>query len=137
MKAFTKEDYIYISLLCASFLLGVGAILYRFWLHAFIALPPCLFYEHLGIYCPGCGGTRSIFALLSGNLFLSVYYNPIVLYCVLIVGLYLILQTFDRLRGKKEYSMPFSPFYVYVGIALLLVNWVMRLILLLFFHIPI
>jgi len=130
MKSFTKEDYLYVSFLCVSFLLGIGAILYRFWLHNFITFPPCLLYEHLGIYCPGCGGTRSVWALLSGDVFLSVYYHPIVLYCVLIIGTYLILQTIDRLRGKKEYTMPFSVSFVYIGIALLLGNWLLRLVLL-------
>ena len=31
------------------------------------AVPPCLFYRVSGLYCPGCGGTRAIRALLEGD----------------------------------------------------------------------
>ena len=30
-------------------------------------LPPCGFYHLTGWYCPGCGGTRSVWCLLHGN----------------------------------------------------------------------
>ena len=34
---------------------------YRFW-------PPCVFHELTGLYCPGCGNTRALSALLHGHL---------------------------------------------------------------------
>lgn len=40
---------------------------------------PCVFRTFLGIYCPGCGGTHSIYALAHGHILLSLRYNPIVL----------------------------------------------------------
>lgn len=33
-----------------------------------------------GYYCPGCGGTRAITALLHGRLLSSFLYHPVVLY---------------------------------------------------------
>lgn len=42
--------------------------------------PPCLFHLTTGYYCPGCGGTRAITALLRGRLLSSFLYHPVVLY---------------------------------------------------------
>lgn len=43
---------------------------------------PCLFYEITNLYCPGCGITRCLFALLEGKVFLAFHYNALV--CVLL-----------------------------------------------------
>ena len=48
---------------------------------------PCLFHLATGYYCPGCGGTRAITALLHGQLFRSFLYHPVVLY-----GAFLLLR---------------------------------------------
>ena len=37
---------------------------------------PCALWFLTGLYCPGCGGTRSIKAMLNGQLWLAVRYNP-------------------------------------------------------------
>ena len=39
-------------------------------------LPKCVFFELSGIYCPGCGGTRAVFAFFSGQFFRSLCYFP-------------------------------------------------------------
>lgn len=38
-------------------------------------LPTCPFYRTYHIYCPACGNTRSITALLHGNLLIALRYN--------------------------------------------------------------
>ena len=38
-------------------------------------LPKCLFHEWTGLYCPGCGGTRALYALLHGDLKTSLHDN--------------------------------------------------------------
>ena len=43
---------------------------------------PCLFRAVTKIYCPGCGGTRAVYLLLTGHPVLSFLYHPIVLYTV-------------------------------------------------------
>lgn len=45
---------------------------------------PCLFHELTGFYCPGCGGTRAVLALLAGHPVLSFLYHPLVPYCALV-----------------------------------------------------
>ena len=42
--------------------------------------PPCLFHLATGYYCPGCGGTRAVSALLHGQLLRSFVFHPVVPY---------------------------------------------------------
>lgn len=40
-------------------------------------LPPCPLYALTGLYCPGCGSTRCLHALLHGDLALAFAMNPL------------------------------------------------------------
>ncbi|MDD3155447.1 MAG: DUF2752 domain-containing protein [Victivallaceae bacterium] len=42
-------------------------------------LPPCLFLEATHLYCPGCGNTRALHALLHGELLASLRCNILLL----------------------------------------------------------
>jgi hypothetical protein len=40
-------------------------------------LPPCPFHALSGLYCPGCGSTRALHALLHGDLAQAMAMNPL------------------------------------------------------------
>ena len=56
----------------------------------------CGIREKYQLYCPACGGTRSIEALLELRIIDSIYYNPIVL-LLLVVG----INTLSAVAAKK------------------------------------
>ncbi len=50
-------------------------------------LPGCMTYQLFGIYCPSCGMTRSVIALLHGNVFLSLRQNAFVIFGIVVAVL--------------------------------------------------
>lgn len=59
------------------FLIIVVIIMAILLIHGKIAIA-CVFYEITGLYCPGCGITRSILSLIDGNIYQAFRYNPII-----------------------------------------------------------
>jgi hypothetical protein len=62
-------------------LLVLGAIagsvlLYRFPPERYAFYPACPVFRYLHLYCPGCGSTRALAALLHGHFGQAMYYNP-------------------------------------------------------------
>lgn len=135
MKGKTIDDYMYITFLITFVLLILAIAFYKIF-ESSIQIPICFFWEHWNVYCPGCGCTRAFEALLHCNILQSIYYNPSVLYFLIMVISYLVTQSFDRLLHHTSYIMPYSNVYIYVGIILLIANCILRNILLLCFHIP-
>ncbi len=63
---------------------------------------PCLFQMMTGLYCPGCGGTRAVKALLSGHPVLSFLYHPLVLCTAVTVAVCAVSWRLYFLPGKQE-----------------------------------
>lgn len=78
-------------------------------------LPHCQIYSIFNIYCPSCGNTRSITALLKGDILTSLSYNIIpFLLLLFIICSYIELLTYAF--GKRLYILPRKPiFYIIVG----------------------
>ena len=103
MKVCTKnsrslEDYLYLT---GWIFLLTGSIGIYLYLH--IVLPnlqgyTCMVYRLFGFYCPGCGGTRAVSALLAGHPLSATWYHPLVTYTVVIFGGFMLTQTLDRLH---------------------------------------
>lgn len=132
MKTKSLDDYIYYSLIITCILLLILAVIYKYFFYDF-KIGYCAIYDKLGIYCPGCGCTRAFEALLHLNIKASIYYNPTVFYSVIILVSFLLTQTIDRIVKSKKYIMPYSNFYLYTGIFIMLLNCIIRNI----FNIPI
>ncbi len=90
------------------------SLLYNFF---FIQSPEsfsCVFYEKCGIYCPGCGGSRSLNMLLNLRLFKSfLIYPPILITVVFIIDID--IRCIISLV-KKKYSPIFSFRGIYMTI---------------------
>lgn len=151
MKSFkgkSREHKLYKAGLIAAVVLLLLILLQNvFSFSPAIFFPPCMFHRLTGLSCPGCGCTRSVLSLFSGHILCSLYYNPIILYCVILYVIFMLSHTWEllisrfyksnkngltesqkdaflfRLRGLKARNI-----YVYIGIAIILVQWVIRMI---------
>lgn len=112
---------------------GVGWLFFKKVLMPLLPDMPCIFLQIAGIYCPGCGGTRAINALIKGQLLLSFWYHPLVLYTVFIFGGFMLTNTLQRLHVPGVKGWKFHPWYLYGALVVLGVNWVLKNVLLLGF----
>ena len=111
--------------------LAAGLIFYFTWGKEFIAVPACIIYQAAGIWCPACGGTRAVLALLRGELTQSFLYHPIVPYSVLVYTAYLLEETRERvLRSSRRVPLRFWKGCVLLGLEILAANTLIRNILL-------
>lgn len=100
-------------------------------------LLPCLFHYITGLYCPGCGGSRSVTALLTGHPIQSFIYHPIVLYGFALYLWFMVSNTIHLLsKGKYPVGMKYRRLYVWIGAAILALNFIIKNGLLLIWHCP-
>ena len=57
--------------------ISAAALLYRFPPEQYSFYPACPVYRYLHLYCPGCGSTRALAALLHGRVLEAMHYNPL------------------------------------------------------------
>lgn len=90
----------------------------------------CVLYRLLGVYCPGCGGTRAVNALLHGHIITSLWYHPLIVYCVALYLGYMISWTFARFRmfGLRR-GMKFRAGYLYGMLVVVAVNFILKNVL--------
>lgn len=93
---------------------------------------PCLFHLITGFYCPGCGGTRAVKYLLHGQILKSIHYHPLVFYAVAVILTEFVTYGLSRLLHKPEIHLKRYQEFVYLGVVVILVNWVLKNILLLY-----
>jgi len=131
----TKDDVVYWTFWCSLTVLGSLFLLWLFPLGR-PAVPECWVYRLWHVYCPGCGGTRAVIALLRGQLLRSLYYHPAVLFTVGSVAAYLCSQTVWRLRGRRGWVLRYSDRWLLALLVLLVVNCAARNVLWFGFQIP-
>ena len=120
-----ETELFHIGLIFLAGAVGAG-FLYYFVLSRFLPGVPCFFSSILGIYCPGCGGTRAVKALLQGQLLLSLWYHPVVPYTVVVWGGFMITHGFHRLGVNWIKGWKFHYWYLYAAIILAVGNFLVK-----------
>ena len=95
----------------------------------------CLFSRHFHLYCPGCGGTRSIARLLKFDLIGSITANPIPAYSIAIC-LHVWIALFHNVvtKNKKNWRIIYN--WEIIGILVVIAgNFILRNLLLVLFKI--
>ena len=123
------EGQLYIIGLAVPFLAGFIFWLYINFLQPLWPFPGCMWDVFFGIYCPGCGGTRAVKALMDGHIAESFLYHPAVLYGVILYAVFMITHTLEFLTGGRIKGIRFRSQYLYGAIILILVNCLVRNVL--------
>lgn len=124
----TIDKYFYITGWIMIVIIAIVAIVIMIvGKEALAKLPPCTLHAVTGYYCPGCGGTRAVFALLRGDIIQSVRLHPIVLYAVVLGGWFMVSQTIQRItKGELHIGLHFRGIYVWLALALIMINCIAK-----------
>lgn len=106
----------------------IGALYYLV-LRDMLPQMPCLFDRLLGIYCPGCGGTRALKALLHGRLLQSLWYHPLIPYTAAVAGGFMVTQGLDRLGLTDQKGWKYHSWYLYGALILVVGNFLVKNVL--------
>ena len=74
--------------------------------HAKFSFLGCFLHDYLFLYCPFCGGTRAVFALLRLQFLEAIQYNVFVV-CLVVWGLFLDATAFVRLLRNEKNLLKF------------------------------
>ncbi len=89
---------------------------------------PCIFNKVTHLCCPGCGGTRSIRALLRGEVLTSLYDYPPFIPALIVYIVFMI-----RCFGHIHFGWPKSKDgavvkYIFIIIGLIFAQWIVKLV---------
>lgn len=86
--------------------------------------PVCVFHAVTGLYCPGCGSGRAVYALLHGDVATALARNPFAVVAIVYLGYAFSGWTYRRYTGAPRRVAPGSliraVFYVIIAF------WVLR-----------
>lgn len=121
----TLDKFFYVIGWCAVLLALAGTIAWKTGVLK-LQFPPCILHAITGYYCPGCGGTRAVIALLHGQVITSLYYHPIVVYTVAVGGWFMLTQTLSRLSHGKCRPMHYRDLYMWIALAIVVINCLVK-----------
>lgn len=112
-------------------------VLYYYFIVPWIADIGCVFRHVTGWYCPGCGGTRAVLALLHGHILQSLWYHPLVLYSAVIYIGFMMSHTLAKLKIGHVRGWRFHNWYLYVALVIVIIHFILKNFLYFCFHISI
>lgn len=129
----TEDKAFYVMGLVVAAILFVFAVLtYTIDFNIGDFVPPCTLRTLTGFYCPGCGGTRAVIALIHGRFIKSFLYHPIVPIVFVFGVVFMFRNTLWLIsRGRLNVLMRFREKYVFIGMWILAINWVVQNVIIL------
>lgn len=90
----------------------------------------CLIYNLFHIPCPACGLTRAYFALLNGDVLLSLKYNILAIPIMVFFILYFIFSFIDDIKNTnkvEEFFIKYKFIIIPITVILVLIAWGLNL----------
>lgn len=104
---------------------GGSAMVYFFNPAAHHFYPICQFHRLTGLNCPGCGGTRSLYALLHGDFYAALHDNALFVLGLVVTAARGGWFVLNRIRGRKNGEF-FPPRYLLPLLVIMGVFGVLR-----------
>lgn len=121
-------------ILIALFLLGIFLRITGMRLSQLLG--SCVLHTLTGLYCPGCGGTRAMQALFSGDLIEAFVYHPFVPFLAVFGTWFMISQTVERISGGKiKIAMHFREIYMWIALVIIAINFLVKNLALVIWHV--
>ena len=87
---------------------------------------PCAFHSLTGLYCPGCGGTRAVRALLSGHPVLSFLYHPVVPYMASVAVWAAASWILYFATGNRRFRPELDDRIAYAAAGIVILNFIIK-----------
>lgn len=97
---------VFLGILCFSFLYYKLNSLYHIGV-------PCVFYEITGLYCPGCGITRTVFAIIRLDFVSAIHNNFLIITVIPFVLYYLFIKLKNWILFKDNDSEIYPMWFWY------------------------
>ena len=95
-------NYKRIFIIVLIFMISISAVITAAYIFSELNIGiPCPFYFLTGLYCPGCGGTRAVEALLNLDFIQALRYNSFIFLAVPFILYYLICLSWAFVRGER------------------------------------
>lgn len=119
------------------FVAAVLVLMYRTIPLPFLKLmPPCIFHSVTGLYCPGCGGTRAVSALLHGHIITAFLCHPLVPCAAITAGWFLVSQSIERISGHRmRIGMKYRDVYIWTALGIVIINFIVKNLLLIIWNV--
>ena len=116
---------IFAGIVLGATAIGAGAMVYFFnpGTHGFY--PACLFHALTGWNCPGCGATRSLYALLHGNFLLALKDNALFVASLPALAVWGARIAVRKMRGQPA-ALDLPPKFLWTLLVVALVFAVIR-----------
>ena len=95
-----------------------------------VKVPDCAFETVTGLCFPGCGGTRSLIALFQGRIVKSFLFHPAVPYAFVVFTVFMVRMFLLKHFGIGREHNGRILIFIYIGIGIVIVQWIVKLILL-------
>lgn len=89
----------------------------------------CMWDKWFGVYCLGCGGTRSLISFFTGHPLLSLWYHPMVFYGIVMYFFFMGSHMLSFLSGGRVKGLSFHAWYLYGALIIMVLNCVLKNIL--------
>ncbi|MFD1497057.1 DUF2752 domain-containing protein [Streptosporangium lutulentum] len=88
--------------------------------------PTCPFLMLTGLYCPGCGGLRSVYALAHGDPVAALGLNPLLVVMVPVLAVLWGRWVLRSWRGAPFNGKSIRTAYIWIFLTLMIAFWIVR-----------